>query len=180
MKKTILASIILIFSFDVFAQTIQDYKEFIKDNIEAAPPLSNYINIVYFGSMLDKSVANNVTGNSLSDDEFNNLFIYGYDIYVNGNKVNKAWSTFYSCDLRRIRKVSVVDAESEIQVILYFQSGYLCTAFTTPNTFKYQDNINIGLKTAKKTAENIKIAIIRLAELSGAGKVSDGNLLFND
>jgi hypothetical protein len=180
MRKTFSILITLIISQNVFAQSIQDYKEYIKDNVEAAPPLNNYMNLIYFGTMLDQSLANRITNKSLSYDEYSNLFVYGYDIFMNANKVNKAWSTFYSCDLRKIRKATVIEAESEIQIIIYLQVGYSCTEYSTPSTFKYRDNINIGLKTSKKTAENIKNAIIKLAELSGAGPVLDGNSMFND
>jgi len=176
--------ILLVVYCNTFSQTAQDYKDYIKLQAEAAPAFDTYTINIAFGNNITITDAERFTGKTLSQDEYENMFYYGSDIYIDNRKSKKIFETIKNCNLKGIRKVSTVKhVSNEVSywdITIYVKDGYLAKVWGSPNnSTMFISEFAISVNTDEKTAKNLKKAIIELAKLSGALDVIDGDTLFD-
>ncbi|HKM93153.1 MAG TPA: hypothetical protein VJY41_05835 [Prolixibacteraceae bacterium] len=183
MKKILFLSIFLIFSIVSFAQSQQDYKDYLIENIEGNPALDNYKLYVFFNINILKEDAEYMAGRNLSSDQFSNLFIYGYEIYRTNKKSQLMGQAFKCIDMSGIKKVSTYQDNFQGKkfyvVKIYMNNGYLSTSGSPDVRIENKYEHEIKLNCKQVTAENIKKSILKLAKMNGASDAYDGNDLFN-
>lgn len=181
MKHLILFTLIFFSFYGIKAQSLQDIKDFITENVTANNPLPNYANFVIFQHVI-KSDIEELAGKQITDIEFDNLFVYGYDCFMDASKQSVVWSKANIIDIRGVNKVSTVfnsDSPTYYSINLYLSNGYLARKYSnTRGSGPKRDNIDkveISLSNNKATAERIKKAIISLGKLKGV-EITDGDL----
>lgn len=184
MKKKIILTFGLLFlvKSSAFSQTLQDTKDFIIEKVTSNNPLSNHINYIFFQNILE-SGANKLAGKKLSKDEFDNIFIYSYEVYSGKHNENWMWSIAQVIDIRDVKKVSTTKTTGKynfytINVYIgnnFYSKNYNNNLMSDSPEYKYLDKMEIIVSDNKETVEKIKKAIIHLAKLKGAN-VIDGDL----
>lgn len=181
MKKLLLSVSLLVFTVIVFGQTSQDIKDFIIEKVDANDPIPSYDNAVFFQNILRHDVEK-LAGKKLSDGEYQNIFIYGRDCYMDNNRNKWMFSVSQIIDLRGISKVSVTyntGKQNFYAINVYKNPGYFATEYSnsTLNNPKWEgiDKMSILIGDNKEAAIQIKKAIISLCLNQGI-VVKDGDL----
>jgi hypothetical protein len=165
-----------------FAQTAQDTKDFIRENIEANNPIPSYDNFVFFENIL-KPDADQLAGKKLSDDEFKYLFIYGRECHLGDDHSGGIWLTIAECvDIRGITKVSTVrntGKDSYYSIKVYLSGEYYSKKYDRglgeDAKWLYLSNMEILIGDNSDAALKIKKAIIHLGKVYGI-TIKDGDL----
>ena len=180
-RVAVLIVSLCLFSELLSAQSLEDTQDFLKEQIEGNPTLPNYKNTVLF-SDLRKIDAEHIAGRSLTQAEYENLFICGRDLYVDESLSKVFLSVIEIADIRGIKKISstrsMQGGDVFYTVNVYFTDGYL--------SVKYEDGygnpkrtstskMTILLGNNEQAAEKIKRALIHLGKLKGV-QIKDGDL----
>lgn len=182
MKRLLFFILVITFSSSiVYGQSLKDTKDFIIEKITANNPLPNYDNAVFFQNILKKD-AYNLVGKKLSKKEFENLFVYGRDVYMNSSKRNAIISVAESIDLRGIEKVTTTRKTGDhtyFVITIYVSGDYLAKKYEWTSldetTISYLDKMKILIADNRNIVERIKKAIIHLGKLKGVS-VKDGDV----
>jgi|GEM_PF-5433748 len=181
MKKYLVIVFCSLFSVQLtFCQTSQDLKDFISEKITANRPLANYDNGVFFQNIIKKD-AEVIAGQTISDVEFQNEFIYAHDIFSDDRKI---WHINVSqiIDIRGITKVSTTFSSGDLKyytITVYLSGRFLAKMYTSSRLgqpeWKNIEKMEILISDNKEAALQIKKGIIHLCEINGI-KVTDGDL----
>jgi len=182
-KKTVLFFCMnLLFFNQIFAQTVQDTKEFIIEQVKSNPPLSNYVNYIFFKDNILKWDADKLAGKTLSTQEFENLFIYSREVYYREGMTGWLWSVAEIIDIRDMRKVSIQKSNGNNGEVFYSINIYLNDIYFNTSYYsdknkkenKYLDVMKIVIGNNYEASVKIKKAIIHLGKLYGV-TVIDGD-----
>lgn len=183
--KIILSSILLIlFSNISVGQSISDIKEYISLQIDAYPPIRSYDNYALFSDDIEKMHTKIFTAKNLSNDIFNNIFIYGIEAHRGEGLSGDIWlEEAQTIDLRGVAKISTIRYPDKnrytYRIILYLKTGYLRTkythAFSNEPEVTYLDKLQILISDDKEIAKKIKLAFIDLGKKMGID-IKDGDL----
>jgi len=77
MKKIL----IVLISVTIHSQSIEDFKDYISEKIDANDPTRSYNNYSLFNNDVLKIHAEELIGRSISETEFEYLFIYGFELH---------------------------------------------------------------------------------------------------
>jgi hypothetical protein len=183
--KFIIAISLLFIIKNSISQTKQDYFEYVKEHVETSPALDNYLTYIMLGTSIPRDKINRFTGTNLSDEQYQNLFIYHSKVYKDEYKTNKMLELIRYCDLRGIRKVSSVKKSNSegtyYAITLYIKAGYLCRVYKPEDLMpENQEDLLLHARINETTANNVKKALINLAKLAGSTNVIDGDALFGN
>ncbi|WPZ08705.1 hypothetical protein [Roseivirga spongicola] len=161
----------------IHGQSIVDTKEFIVENFEQNT-LKDFDNsAMFFSTNILKKDAETFANQTLSDDAFENILIWGYDVAG----IVSMWEVI---DIRDINKVSTVSAAGGQYVISIYVSNKFSSLRGTKNLnnpnqpVKFNENIDrmkIVIADNSEVADKIKKAIIHLGKTKGI-QIKDGNL----
>lgn len=178
--KKILILILICIVIPAYCQSIEDTKDFLKENVSNNPPMNNYDNFVFFEEDILKQHANKLAGKELTDAEFHNVFIFGQDVYLN-DRSSFAFTIAQVIDIRDISKVTIIKSNAHTPhyvVSLYLRKVYHSTEYSKVLSKVEYENISrmdIRISNDKNLADKIKRAIIHLSKLYG-NNVKDGDL----
>jgi hypothetical protein len=171
MKKIQVTLSFLIFVSIAFSQSLQDSKDFISEKISASNPLSNYDNNVFFSENILRQDAENLVNKNLSDIEFEYIFIYMRDVYLDGTQNKLAWTVAECVDIRGIDKVSVTRVMGEqpfCNVTVYMDEGFLSRNYSRVSGQEAEHGnipkMQILISDNLSVANSIKRAIIKMGE----------------
>lgn len=182
MKHTIIILSFLAISYNSYTQSITDIKEYINEIIKSNDPISSYDNFSFFKDDILKMHAQKLIGESLSDDVFEHLFIYGLDAYIGENKTGNAWlSEAQSIDIRGMKKIATQRVKDKnryyYKVIIYVKPNYLGKKYQKTSSIEEVinvDKISILLADNADAVLRVKKAFFKLGELLGL-EVIDGD-----
>lgn len=182
MRTTLfLLSLICLTQFKVHAQTIQDTKDFIIEQVKANEPHVNYKTAIFFNDIL-KSDAERISNKALSQQEFENIFIYMRDVFWNSNHDNVMFTIANIIDIRDIVKVSTTrntGKSNYYNVSVYIGNNFYAKEYVDmkdkPEAWNYLQKMEILIADNNDTAQKIKKAIILLGKLKGIA-IKDGDL----
>jgi hypothetical protein len=181
MKKLIYLLIFLSSSLFSQAQSSNDTKDFISEQIKANSPMSNYKNGVFFENDILKFDAERISDRTLSDDDLKNIFIFMYDVF-NNSGTNNLFTVAHIIDIRDIVKVSttkVSDKNSYYKISVYIGNKYYAKEYENlkikPASWKYIDKMEILIGDNYEASQKIKKAIIYLGKIQGV-TIKDGDL----
>jgi hypothetical protein len=164
--------------FSISAQTIQDTKDFIKEQIEANFALPSYRNQIFFNTCLLKNDADNLSGITLSNDQFENIFISGRSCYTDDRCTNKWLQSAESTDIRDIKKITVTKQSLGqtyplfgYYIRLYSGNNNKSTRYelainSNPRWFQIE-KVEIIIADNPDAAQKLKKAFIYLGKLQG-------------
>ena len=163
-----------------FAQSAQDTKDFIRENIDANE-LPSYDNFVFFENIL-KSDADYLAGKTLTKDEFEHLFICGRECHLNDNRSSGIWLTVAECiDIRDISKVSTTrntGTDNYYSIKVYLSGKYYAKKYNhsmgQDAKWEYLPHMEIFIGDNAEAASKIKKAIIHLGTVYGI-TIKDGD-----
>ncbi len=162
-------------------QSKADIKDFLKEKVEAGEPLDNYKYTLAFSDDLLKIHAETFVGQQISEAQFQNLFFFATEIYLTNKKNQLLVEIINSGDFEGVKKVSTTKSREKgidfYTIIVYMREGFIGTKYT--DTAENLEKIPLALSCDANTAQSIKKAFIKLAELSGAKNVIDGDDLFS-
>lgn len=180
MKPIYLIAFLLFFQLSK-AQTIADTKDFIVEQVKANPPLSNYKSTVFFEDDVLKSDAEKIAGKTLSNAEFDNIFIFIYDVFTNSGDIY-LFTKGFIIDIRDIIKVSTTKVTGKhdlYKISVYIGNRFYAKEYNDSDsggaTREYIDKMEISIANSSETAQKIKKAIIYLGKTHGI-IVKDGDL----
>ena len=178
--KSIYLLIILSFYQLSHAQSINDTKDFIREQIRSNSAISSYKNEVFFENDILKPDAERISDRTLTNDDLKNIFIYMYDVYFNTDA--HAYTVAHIIDIRDIVKVSttkVTEKNSYYKISVYIDNKYYAKEYENlkikPASWKYINKMEITLSDNYEVAQKIKKAIIYLGKTQGIS-VKDGDL----
>lgn len=182
MKKILILFTALIISNLLFCQSIQDYRDYLKERIESAPVLQNYKNHLAFYNEMFKVDVEIFVGRKITDSEYSNILMYCNEIFLQINNQKATVDVIHSCNMLGINKVTAYkDLHKNIEyytIKIYMKPNYLCTTYSVNSGATDENSIEIKVNCDSNTSIKIKKAIIRLAQLSGNKDVYDGDSLF--
>ncbi|MDO8369046.1 MAG: hypothetical protein Q7T20_19775 [Saprospiraceae bacterium] len=181
MKNFKLVLGLLLFTTAIFGQTVQDSKDYISEKVGGSNPLPNYANKIFFTNIL-RPDAEMLVGRKLSDDEFNHLFIYARDVYVDDNRSKWAWTVAQSVDIRGITKVSATRTTGQqnfYTITVYLDENHLAkqyseSSFDKKPKYEYISKMEILISDDSNIANNVKRAVIKMGEFYGIS-IRDGD-----
>lgn len=178
--KSVYLLIILSFYQLSHAQSINDTKDFIREQIRSNSAISSYKNDVFFDNDILKSDAERVSNRTLTDDDLKNIFIYMYDVSFNTGA--HAYTVAHIIDIRDIVKVSttkVTGENSYFKISVYIGNKYYAKEYENlkikPASWNYINKMEITISDNYEVAQKIKKAIIYLGKTQGIS-VTDGDL----
>lgn len=185
MKKNIIILGLIIFNFiNVYSQTLEDTKDFIKEIVDNNKPMSNYDTSVMFNKNLMKFDAEKLAGKKLTNDEFENIIISGRDVYYR-ERNGWLWTCAETADIRDLEKVSIQKSQDksgdEYFVVNVYLAGnfqknfYNRTKIMEQAENKYLERMRFFIGGDITLAIKVKKAIIHLGKLKGIA-VRDGDL----
>lgn len=183
MKKYILLFFLIATTHNLtIAQSLKDTKDFLKNIIGVSEPLPNYDNAMLFFEDVLKSDADRLSGKTLTQEEYENIIIFGRDVYMNGRE-GWLFSHAECADLRDLDKVSIIKSENKGKyayvIVVYFKGNYYKKKYVrTMNSqpkYEYLEKMNILINNDYEVALKIKKAIIHIGKLYGI-TVRDGDL----
>lgn len=178
--------LILFFAYTslVSAQSKEDLQDYIIEQVQANQPHPSYTNGIFFEKNTLKYDADRIAGKTLTQLEFENIFIYMRDIFWNSNKNQIALTVGNVIDVRDIYKISTTrfsDKNTYYQINVYIRNNYYAKEYenlyedSKPKTWKYLDKMQILVADNPEVAQKIKKAIILLAKTKGLS-IIDGDL----
>jgi len=181
MKKIIYLLIFSsIFQFSI-AQSANDTKDFISEQISANPPMSNYKTAVFFDNNALKFDAERVSNRTMSENDFSNSFIFMYDIFNNLGTIN-ILTKAHIIDIRDIVKVSTIKISDKVnyyKISVYighqFYAKEYSTSINNDEKWDYIDKMQIVIGDNYEASQKIKKAIIYLGKIQGI-TIKDGDL----
>jgi len=183
--KTLIATLILIVLCNIgFAQSITDIKEYISLQIDTYTPLRSYDNYALFTDDIVKLHTKIFTGKELSEDVYNNIFIYGIEAHRGEGLSGDIWlEEAQTIDLRGVTKISTIRYPDKnrytYRIILHLEPGYLRTkythAFSNEAEITYLDKLQILISDDSEIAKKIKMAFMDLGRKMGID-IKDGDL----
>lgn len=172
---------LLLFVSAIFGQTLQDSKDFISEKIGASNPLPNYDNNTFFSSDILREDAEMLVNRKVSDDEFEHLFIYMRDVYLDETRNKWAWTVAECLDIRGAIKVSatrVTAKDSYYNVTIYMNKDYLSKRYSKSSgaNKRHEDmtKMEILISDDFEVANNIKKAIIKMGQFYNVS-IRDGD-----
>ncbi len=185
MKKKLFTSIILLFisSISSYSQSLGDMKEFIVEYIDANPAISSYDNYAMFKDDILKLHIKTFTGREVSQEEYENCFIYGIEAYTGENKSGNIWmEEAQVIDIRGIKKISTTKVADKnrnfYKIKLFINNGYLSTKYqkttSTEPKISSTSELEIYISDNSSAALKIKKAFIKMGELIGI-TITDGD-----
>jgi hypothetical protein len=164
-----------------FAQTEKDTKDFIIENINGNPPKANYENFVFFDDILPQHIKE-LTGKQMSNDEIQNVFIFGQDLHTGSDTRGGVWlSTAETVDIRDIVKVSInrqTGRENYYVINVYIGDKYYSKKYEymmSKGEYKPLLKMEILIADDSALAGKLKKAIIHLGKLKGVS-ITDGDM----
>ncbi len=181
MKKIIYLLIFTsIFQFSI-AQSTNDTKDFISEQISANPPMSNYKTAVFFDNNVLKSDAESISNRTMSENDFKNSFIFIYDVFNNLGTIN-ILTKAHIIDIRDIVKVSTTKMSDKVnyyKISVYIGNNYYAKEYTTSINndpkWEYLEKMQISIGDNYEASQKIKKAIIYLGKIQGI-TIKDGDL----
>lgn len=180
MKKIIL--VFLLLSLKALSQSEQDTKDFIIENVTSNNPIPSYKNGVFFQNNILKLDANDLAGKILTEDEFNNIFIYARDCFTDETQTHCWLTKAETIDIRAITKVSTTKFTGEnnyYSINVYITSAYYAKGYSQSGNekskYNYLSKMVILIADNTEVVKKIKKAIIHLGLLNGI-TVTDGDL----
>jgi hypothetical protein len=179
-------TIVLLFSFSILSpalsQSIRDTQEFIEEQVDANTPLPNYDSNIFFKGNISKSDADNFAGKYLTEEEFENVFIYSRNVYREGRTAWQ-WTHNEVIDVRDIKKVSITREEGRntffytvnVYVGGYYHSKQCTILHVNQPEFESLSRMKITIGNNELAAQKIKKAIIHIGILKGIS-IKDGDL----
>jgi len=176
-----LTLIFLFLTIPVLSQSENDTREFIRDVFE-----ENYLEIltpsyILFSNNLLKIDASAISGRNLTNDEFENLIIYAFELEV-GVTESEIITFSESIDLRDMRKISTIKQDDGNYIVSIYLHQKLPASRRVnkswtgeTNIIRELDRMKIQLGPNKDAATKIKNAFIHLGKLRGID-VIDGDL----
>lgn len=186
MKKTtfLITLLVVLASFTQQESTsTQDYKDQVIELIKANPPLSNYKNYCFFQNILPND-ANNLTGETLTQDQRDHLFIFAYDVFTD-DLSSWRFSVSNAIDLRGVTKISTVrhtGTDNYYSINVYISDLYLAKkstrgVFDTQRTYtSIVGSFEVTISDNADAAGKIKNDLINICASYGV-KVKDGDNL---
>ncbi len=163
------------------AQSVNDTKDFIAEQIKANAPMSNYKNGVFFENNVIKYDAERISNRTLNDTDFKNIFIFMYDVF-NNSGTNNLFTVAHIIDIRDIVKVSTTkinERNTYYKISVYIGNQYYAKEYENlkikPASWKYIDKMEILIGDNYDAAQKIKKALIYLGKTQGIS-VKDGDL----
>lgn len=183
MKKILIILMILIPGKN-FSQSIEDIKDYITERIDANDPTGSYDNYSLFNNDVLKIHAEGLIGRSISDTEFEHLFVYGFELH---NSLDKSGVILITqaeiIDFRGVIKVSTSRMGNNnngyyFKVSLYLEPNYLKVKYLETLSGGSEnsriDKLEILISDNQDAAIKIKKAFMKLGELIGVN-IKDGD-----
>jgi len=181
MKKIIYLLIFLSLFEYATAQSVNDTKDFISEQIKANPPLSNYKTAVFFDNNVLKADAERISNRTLSESNYNNTFIFIYDIFNNSGSLYFLTKA-HIIDIRDIIKISTTKISDNVNyynISVYIGNSYFAKEYTNSKdndpAWKYLDKMEISIGDNYEASQKIKKAIIHLGKTQGI-TIKDGDI----
>lgn len=163
-------------------QSKTDIKDFLKEKIEASKPLENYKYTLAFSEDILKVHAEEFVGRYISDKQYDNLVFFATEIYLTNKKDQLLVDIINSFSLDGVKKVSTTKSREKgfefYTITIYMNENFISTEYS--DSVEKLKKIPLALRCDANTAQTIKKAFIKLAELSGAKDVIDGDDLFSN
>jgi hypothetical protein len=169
----------LISFISINAQSLEDTKDFLINEINSNPPQKNYTYSLYFKDNITPSDANLYSNKKLTNDEYENLFFFIYEI--SNNSGGYGISRGFFLDIRDISKVTTTQIFSENynKLTLYIENKYYAKEFTetmsTDAKWEYFSKFEIFISGDFSNLQKVKKALIHLGSLKGKS-VKDGDV----
>ena len=167
-----------------FTQSITDIKEYISLQIDTYPAIKSYDNYALFTEDILKMHTKIFTGENISEDVFNNIFIFGTEGHKGDGLTGDIWlEDAQTIDLRGVSKISTIRYPDKnrytYRIILDLKPGFLRTrytrAFNNEPEITHLDKLIILISDNPEIALKIKMAFIDLGSKIGI-KIKDGDL----
>jgi hypothetical protein len=165
-----------------FAQTEQDTKDFIVENINGNPPKANYENFGFFKDNILEQHVKVFTERALSYDELNNVFIFAQDCHTGSDTSGNVWlSVAETIDIRDISKISTTrktGKDNYYSINVYLSGKYFSKKYEylmKKSTYGSLLKMEILISDNSDVANKLKKAFIHLGKLKGI-KIVDGDL----
>lgn len=132
MLRNVIILVSCLIATTIHGQTVEDTKDFLKENIMLNSPMKNYDNIVLFEDDVLKVHAEQLAGKQLTASEYSNIFIFGQDVYLN-DRSGSAFSIAQVIDIRDISKVTTVRAYGQYPhyvISLYLRNNFHSTEYS--------------------------------------------------
>jgi hypothetical protein len=164
--------------------SVEDTKGYVMRAVNGNPPLENYHTAMFFNNDILKTDAETYAGKKLTDDEFENIIMFGSDVYRQG-RTGWLWTHISTADIRDMHKIEIKksgdgNGQHCCYIISVYFHGYYHKNFyeksnsnPTPKN-KYLDKMEIFIGNNYEEVVSIKKVLILLAHLKGKD-VMDGD-----
>lgn len=183
MNKSIVPILIFCLSFtSFFAQSEQDTKDFIVENINSNPPKANYENFAFFKENILEQHIQEFTQGKLTNTEINYMFVFGQDCHTGNDTQGSVWlSVAETIDMRGITKISTTrrtGKDNYYSINIYLSNEYFAKKYKfMMNKAEYESllKMEILISDNSEIAIKLKKALIHLGKLKGI-QIADGDL----